>query len=118
MVGNDPHGLTLDRHDFWQRTFTQEKTRFSFRHPAEQAYLLLADAAGNVKALERMALSGDRWILTLLLSPGTYRYRYYVTKGGAIVHLSPADAQSDRQVIHLKGMDAVFDAVDSSEMRE
>jgi hypothetical protein len=80
--------------------------RFGLARAARQIYLLIG-AAGAAKALLQMEPRGsDRWRLTLRLTPGAYRYRYYSVNDRVTTCSPPAD--SDDAPVRLSRSDAVL----------
>ena len=87
---------------------TRRTVRFHASHTdATSLYLLLGQADGTPMMLTHMDPAGrDEWVLSVRLTPGVYRYRYYANDGG-ITRYVPPEEPGDLP-FQMVGLDALF----------
>jgi 1,4-alpha-glucan branching enzyme len=86
---------------------TSCSVQFSMQCLAWRVCLVIGDESGNARSMHQMDKDKEsRWQLTLRLSPGRYRYRYYADHGGAALYVRPDEAE-DLPLL-MEGLDAVL----------
>ena len=71
-----------------------DSTVFRAHSPAHRLYVLVRARPGTLFTLAEMeAVAQDQWQVSLLLPPGTYRYRYLAELEGPAAYVSPAEAE-------------------------
>lgn len=77
-----------------RRNEARREVSFRLRSPAARAYVYGAFGHGTSGMIEMAPDGTDRWRTTLALSPGTYRYRFYINDGRLLIYCPTEDSPS------------------------
>ena len=81
--------------------------RFCMRYAAAAVSVLVGSDDGRHRVLHQMEAGKDgRWMITLRLQRGTYRYRYYAQEGVVTTYVRPDE--TDDAAVCMDGFDAVL----------